>query len=137
MKNILAFCFLSISLLAKSNEKKVWFSNSQLEIFSYKENCHDQLNGIQQEKVMFVFQNKTGNRLSVSFERQLWFDNRLAKQSPAESRFTILVEPNQTLQGNCTLKDKALVVYSKQLNLKGKELTNFTIENIQVITLQK
>lgn len=137
MKKLLLPFVLLISLVAKSTEKKIWFNNNQLEITSIKQACSDLQNGIEQEKMLFTFQNKTNNKLSVSFERQLWFDNQKANQSSTENRFVMVLEPNQTLQGNCTLKDKALVVFSKQLNLKGRELSKLTIENIQITTLEK
>ncbi len=119
-------------MLLKAEQPKEAFSNEQLSVTYTYSNCHDNQNGIRQEKVLLSFQNKTNQTITVSFDRNLWYNDVALNTSGNEKRFTVELKPNQQIAGECATKDKAFVIFSKQLDIKGRQLTKFALDNISI-----
>ena len=127
------FCFM----LLKAEQAKEVFNNEQLSITYSNSDCHDNPNGIHQEKVLLTFQNKTQQTITVSFDRNLWYDNVALNTSGNEKRFTVVLAPNQQITGECATKDKAFSIFSKHLDFKGRSLTKFALENVSISKTDK
>ncbi len=123
-------CFGCFALQAQ--QPKSIYTNEEVSISSITTRCHDKQNGIHQEKVLLSFTNTSANAIEVSFERNLWYDDVPLNVSEGERRRTVRLNAGATIAGSCDSKDKALFVFSKHLDLKGKTLTKFSIDNISV-----
>lgn len=124
-------------MLLKAEQPKEAFNNEQLSINYTYSNCHDNPNGIHQEKVLLSFQNKTNQTIEVSFDRNLWYDDVALNTSNIEKRFTVVLAPNQQVTGECSTKDKALSIFSKHLDIKGRQLTKFALDNVSISKTDK
>jgi hypothetical protein len=120
-------------------EPKVIFQNNFVKITSSTEQCHDNQNGIHQEYTFLSLQNLSSQKLEVSYKKELWYDGKCINciKSSEEYKFKVVLEPNQTLSGNCTKKEKALSIFSKFLNMKKAELTKFELRNIEIKNITK
>jgi hypothetical protein len=120
-------------------ESKVIFQNNFVKITSSTEQCHDNQNGIHQEYTFLSLQNLSSQKLEVSYNKELWYDGKCINciKSSEEYKFKVVLEPNQTLSGNCTKKEKALSIFSKFLNMKKAELTKFELRNIEIKNITK
>lgn len=120
-------------------EPKVIFQNNFVKITSSTEQCHDNQNGIHQEYTFLSLQNLSSQKLEVSYNKELWYDGKCINciKSSEEYKFKVVLEPNQTLSGNCTKKEKALSIFSKFLNMKKAELTKFELRNIEIKNITK
>lgn len=115
-------------------EGNISFSNAQAAISYTKTNCIDQPNGIEQEKLLFTFTNKTNKNITISFERKAVYEKngKAIPTSSDHSGYTIQLLPNQVISGTCETKDNRLVLFSKQLNLVASQLQAFDISNVKI-----
>ena len=113
---------------------ETYFRNSQVEILYRYFDCHDETNGIHQEKVFFKFINRTGNKLLVSFAKELFY-NRSHSISTDEKVYKLYLQPNKVVEGFCSDKDTVFYIFSKQLNFNSTMLQNFELKNIEVKTI--
>ena len=120
------------------NQPKI-FQNSLIEITASTEQCHDIKNGLHQEYKFLTIKNLTAQKVEVSYNKEMWYDGKCmnCNKTSEEYRFKVILEPNQSVSGNCGKKDKALSIFSKMLDMKKSELTKFEIKNIEVKTLSK
>ena len=125
---LVLFAMLVQTSFAQSNWKSD-FKNDRLEIqHSYTE-CHDEANGIHQEKVLFRFVNLTNSEIEVSFNQELDYGNK-SKVQRDQKNYVLKLQAGEQLAGTCNDKFGALVVFSKQLNLTGRSLKRFDLSNI-------
>lgn len=112
---------------------------SEMEInYRYAE-CHDNANGIHKSIVLLQFVNLTGNHLSVSFDKKLWYDSGkcFGCDNSPEQHFGLRLSPNQTLTGSCDdKKTTSLFIFDKMLEVKSSKLVKFELANIQIIKVQ-
>jgi len=127
-------CFLSSSLF--SADWTTYFKNEKVEIQYQYADCHDEHNGIHQQKVFLRFVNLSNQKEEVSFTKELAFSN--GKTSNADARiFTVQLNANEEKTGDCLNKtDNALYLFSKQLNFSSTELRKFELKNISIKTIQ-
>ncbi len=134
MKNLgMLWCLLLIytSLTAQN---KSYFSNDKIEILQNVADCHDDENGIHKQFVFFTLKNKTNEAIRVSYKKQLWYNGTCTtcNSDSKEQQFSIVLNPNETIQGTCDKNNKALSVFSKMLNMKKSELTRFELTDIKI-----
>lgn len=117
---------------------KNYVRTPELEInFRYAE-CHDVVNGTHKSIVLLQFVNLTGKQLSVSYNKQAWY-NDVCKgcENTPESRMGIRLAPNETKTGSCNDKQaRQLTIFNKMLNVKAAELQKFELGNLQITTVQ-
>lgn len=110
----------------------------ELEInYRYAE-CHDTQNGTHKSIVVLQFVNLTGNQLSVSYNKQAWY-NDVCKgcENTPESRMGIRLAPYETRTGACDdKKTKAVYIFDKMLDVKSAALQKFELANLQITTVQ-
>ncbi len=128
--SLLIGCFSFI--LLKAEQPKEAFNNEQLSITYANSDCHDNPNGIHQVKILLTFQNKSNQTIEVKFNRSVWYNDVLAKNEGDAAQFTVVLKPNEQLAGECNTKNKALYVFSKHLDLKGRQLTKFALNNVSI-----
>ena len=133
--SLLIGCFSFI--LLKAEQPKEAFNNEQLSITYTNSNCHDNPNGIHQEKVLLSFLNKTNQTITVTFDRNLWYNDVALNTSGNEKKFTVVLAPNQQITGQCSTRDKALSIFSKHLDFKGRQLTKFALDNVLITKTDK
>lgn len=114
---------------------KTYFKNTQIEIqYCYTE-CHDETNGIHQQKILLRFVNLTNTKTEVSFQKELTYSPAVSVSSEAKT-YTVSLSPLEQKEGNCSLKENALYIYSKQLNFESRQLTHFDLKNISVKNIE-
>jgi hypothetical protein len=118
-----------------SGEWKSYFKNNQAEILYQYSDCHDDVNGIHQQKVLWKFVNLQNAKTQIGFEREQLYKNIKANSSDPKT-FSIVLLPNETKEGVCSDKDNVLFIFVKQLNFTSSELGRFELKNISVTTIQ-
>jgi hypothetical protein len=114
---------------------KSYFKNEQIEIQYRYADCHDEANGIHQQKVLLKFVNFTNGKTAVSFSKELNYNSSKPASTDVKT-FTLLLNAGESKEGLCSEKDNALFIFSKQLNFKSDELAKFELKNISVKTIQ-
>ncbi|MFN8323881.1 MAG: hypothetical protein U0T74_14550 [Chitinophagales bacterium] len=132
--SILGLFFFSLSAMA-ADEWKSYFKNNEVEILYQYANCHDEVNGIHQQKVLFKYVNLSNHAVVISFNKQSSFTDTPASSKP-ENNCAVTLQANQTVEGRCTDKDKAFFIFSRHLNMQGRKLIAFDLKNITVKTIQ-
>lgn len=135
MKHTLTLLTMLLVVFAyATNEWKSYYSDNSVQIFYRYTDCHDDTNGIHQQKVVFRFVNLTNKNIEVSFAKQLVYSNQTA--SGADKPFSLSLLPKQTVEGTCNEKNKTLFSYAKQLNTNCAQLQEFKLTNITVKIIQ-
>lgn len=134
MKQTLTLLAVFMALFAHATDDwKSYYSDNSLNIFYRYTDCHDDANGIHQQKVVFRFVNLTNKNIEVSFAKQLIYHQAT---NGADKTFSLSLPPNQSVEGSCNEKDKALFSFVKHLNMEGAQLQDFKLTNISVTTIQ-
>lgn len=107
-----------------------FFNDGSVSVTYKRADCHDTQNDIHQQKVLLRWTNLSGKTIVVSFTKELKYTEQLATGTDAGYR--IELKPDEVKEGDCQTKDKALFIFAKHLNWKGKELTSFDLKNISV-----
>lgn len=135
MKNILFFLGILLTLsVSASGEWASYYADKSVQILYRHEDCHDEINGIHQQKVLFKFVNLTGKTISISFTKELTYTGRPA--SSGDKGYTLTLKPGQSIEGDCTYKDKTFYAFAKHLNMDGTTLQKFDLKNISVTTIE-
>lgn len=132
--SILSLFFLSLSVSA-ADDWKSYFKNKEVEILYQYANCHDEVNGIHQQKVLFKYVNLTNAAVEVSFNKQSSFSDTPASSKP-ENNCALTLQAQQSKEGTCADKDKVFFIFSRHLNMPGRKLIAFDLKNITVKTIQ-
>lgn len=138
MKNILATAsaVLICALSFATDSWTTYFKNEQIEILYRYSDCHDNANGIHQQKVLLKFINLQNKNVEVSFSKELTLSNR--KTNNGEGKLlSVMLHAHEQKEGTCNeKKDNALFLFSKQLNFSSTELKKFDLKNISVNPIQ-
>ncbi len=112
-----------------------YFKNSEVEILYRYSDCNDEINGIHRQKVLLRFVNLTQSQVKVSFAKKLAYSS--LPSNPGDVKvYSLVLQPQQTAEGVCSSKDKALFIFSRQLNLNSPQLQKFELINISVNTIE-
>ncbi|MCW5906932.1 MAG: hypothetical protein KIS94_03665 [Chitinophagales bacterium] len=121
---------LAVAFAQAADEWTSYYADNSVQIFYRYADCHDDANGIHQQKVLFRFVNLSAAKVELSFAKELTYTNTAA--NAGDKVFKISLAPNQTAEGDCQTKDKALFAFSKFLNRQAQQLTKFELKNISV-----
>lgn len=132
MKNIL---LLAVALCCAISSKaaddwKLYFSNGYIEIYYTYTDCHDEANGLHQQKILYRFVNKSSTNVEVSFSKDLYYTDSSPITTEAVNK--IVVNKMQQVEGDCSTRNNALYTFIKQLNIQARELKKCELKNITV-----
>lgn len=133
--NFLFLVSLLFAMPSIAADWQIYFENTQLAIYKQTVECNDDSKGIYQEKVFFKFENKTADKVGVSFDKKTEFS--LSKAPSDQIAYAITLESKETKEGSCNLKDKTLVTFSRFLNkpelarLVSVEISNIKIQKVK------
>ena len=133
----LVLTFLTIAMVTSASAAEEWksyFKNNEVEVLYRYSDCHDDANGIHQQKILLKFVNQQNKKVEVFYTKQLDFSKQAG--TPDVRDFSVQLEPNATVEGTCTVKDNRLYIFSKQLNFEATKLEKFELKNIIVKPLQ-
>src|SRR5687767_1562486 len=95
---------------------KIYFKNEEVEVLYRYSDCHDEVNGMHQQKILLKFVNLSAKDTEISFSEDLVYNGSTASSGDVKS-YRIELKPNETKEGVCSGKDRALYIFSKQLNV--------------------
>lgn len=132
MKNLLLLtvAFFCFTVAQAANDWKLYFSNESIEIYYTYTDCHDEANGLHQQKILYRIVNKSNSNVEVSFSKELHY----AESNPTRTDIVnkIVVYKAQQVEGDCSTRNNALYTFVKQLNIQGRELKKCELKNITV-----
>ena len=114
---------------------KTYSKKDQIEIRYRSADCHDEVNGIHQQKILLQFINLSNEIKEVTFSKELIYSGSASVANDVKS-YSLLLQPGETKEGLCSDKNKVLFIFSKQLNLQSRELEKFELKNISTKTIQ-
>ncbi len=136
----LIFASLSVSNISaqETNAEKVeWQLYSELngiQIYYKKVECNDVHNGIFSEYVYFQIVNTTNVAMNVSWDEEIWRDNKCMScgKNPAEFHKEFVIDAGDIIEPTCKTK-RQLKMFSKFLNnISPSELTQFKLNNLTI-----
>lgn len=132
----LAFVVFSFFILSHTHERDVWtnyISSDEFKI-SYKSfQCVDDINGTDHNYILLRFENKTNEKISISYKQELWYDNVCVncESTSNEHIKTIELQPNEVIEGKCNSNSKYKIFQNMPSGLTKRSLTKFELKDIQ------
>lgn len=118
------------------NSWQTYKSLPEADIFFKLEQCHDNVNGIHREYVLLKFVNKTNNRIKLSWNMERYEADVCTTCNKDEYKYSLELDPNQSVEGECATHDKKLSVFVKHLDLpNAKPYSKFELGSLTVTTL--
>ncbi len=130
---LLAMLFIVPAMAAE--EWKSLFKNSEVEVLYRYTDCHDEANGLHQQKILLKFVNLQNRAVEVFYTKELTFSNAQTDK-PDVREFSVTVPANATVEGDCSSRDNRLFIFSKQLNFSATQLEKFELKNITIKPVQ-
>ncbi|MCH2235232.1 MAG: hypothetical protein MK078_13360 [Crocinitomicaceae bacterium] len=85
--------------------------------------------------VLLKVENTTSQTIKIEWDLKIWYNDVEHKKDIAdgENHYTITLEPNQSIEGDCGTPNGALYIYKDFLIYEAKQkLTHFELSNITV-----
>ncbi len=122
----------SFHSLAQTNWKNYY--DDQIATIEYRYfDCHRPEVGIHTQDIYLRFTNHTQATITISYHKQIAYNNKPANAPSAENTFVVTLKPGEVLEGSCGLKDKRLYIFVKMLDGTSQSvLTAFDLVNIKV-----
>ncbi len=114
---------------------KTYFKNNEVEVLYRYTDCHDEANGLHQQKILLKFVNLQNKKVEVFYTKELTFSNT-TNAAPDARVFSVQLEPNATVEGDCSTRNNALYIFSKQLNFSSTQLSKFGLKDFSVKPIQ-
>lgn len=125
------FCVIAFA----ADDWKTYLKNNQTEILYKYSDCHDNVNGIHQEKILLKIINLQDVKTEVSFSKELTYGSFKPALGDIKT-YSVQLQPHEAKEGGCSEKSGALVIFSKQLNFNSTRLEKFELKDISVKTIQ-
>jgi len=114
----------------------IYLQNSEFKIEYKYTNC-DPSRGFDFEGVIFKITNLSSNKIALSWHKLLYYAGSCRTcDYPEEYSFTISIEPNSSIEGNCNPDSGYnLKLFSKfidQAYSQGDQLTSFKLGNLSI-----
>lgn len=133
----LIFTFFAAQVNGQQTEWQKYKSVDGIDIFYQETECNAE--GVPpQIAIILKFVNTTNKSITIEWDLQVWYNGVQQKEHIAddEDHFSLTIQPNQSIQGNCETPFGALYIYKDFTIYKAKQkLTRFELSNIKV-TLQ-
>ncbi len=126
---VLLGCLAMLNMQA-ADDWQVYYHDAGLTISYCYADCHDVTNGIHQQKVLLKFTSTAATAVQVSFGRNLQYEGQAV--SAGDHNYTVTLKAGETVEGTCETRNKALYIFSKQLNTAGSVLKTFILSNLSV-----
>lgn len=140
IKNILLPLFLFIILASWMGPGTfdIAFENKKITIESYNKDYKDVKNGHHKEYKLLLIENKTANKIAVTYTTEVYYNNKCYSCSnPKEYTFTKIIEAKSAIKTDAKAREKGLAIYAKMLDgVKASSLTKFEIKNVKVKTIK-
>lgn len=132
MKHFLLVLLGNLAMLNSraADDWKVYYHDSGVTIEYRYADCHDAVNGIHQQKIFLKFTSTAKSAVQVTFNRNLQYQGQPA--SGGDHSYSLVLKAGETVEGDCDSHNKALYIFSKQLNTTGSVLNTFVLSNITV-----
>ncbi len=133
---ITILCFLNS--IVNTGQWQVIFENEQLRIEKMQSECLDNVNDINQRKILLKFTNKTTEKIKISYEKKLSYTLTSGKdqETKTDKAYEVLLGAGEIKQGTCENRDKNLFVFEKYLDRSASELKKFELVNIKVQSIE-
>lgn len=132
----IAVLFLGLSSFTVSEDQwREYFQNDQVKIEANAGQCDNKQAGISKSYIFLRVSNKSSQKVEVSFTKELWYGETCNGCSGEETKSTVVLQPNQTIEGTCESAFKDLKIFQGMANgSKGtkQRLTKFEIKNVNV-----
>lgn len=108
----------------------------QVDIMYKMEQCHDEVNGMHREYAILKFVNKTNNKLKLTWNLERYEGTSCSTCGKDEYNYSLELNPNETIEGNCVTQDRLTTVFVKHLDLPNHTtFTKFELGNLTVTQL--
>lgn len=133
--NLLAYISYLLLQTASPNWQ-TYKTTPEVDVLYRTEQCHDEANGIHRENILLKFVNKTDKKVTVSWQLESYYNNACATCGKDEYKFTLTLEPNAAVEGNCSSVGHDLRIFVKHLDLPNhKNFTKFELGNLNTSVL--
>lgn len=142
MKYISVFILFLLFFSLKSNAQNSWSLNQEKEgvsIFTKDVFC-DVIQGFDRDLILFKIVNTNNNDIQVSFKLKRWVDNVClnCNSNSSEDYRLYNIQASETIEGDCdNFRSTNLSLFVKfnddNYSNTPKVLTNYSIENIQIV----
>lgn len=105
-----------------------YYSSAGIKVMYRYADCHDDANGIHQQKVLLRFENTTNSNIGLTFSRVSDYGNN---SNISEAACELNIASHSFLEGDCSSKNKCLFFFAKHLNMDGRKLRGFELINIK------
>lgn len=127
---LLAVALFSATVLKAADDWKLYYQNESIAIYYIYTDCHDQANGLHQQKVLYRIVNKSNAKLEVSFNKELLYTN--SKLITPDVISKVIVNKGEQVEGDCSTRNTALYTFVKHLDIPGRQLQKCELKNITV-----
>lgn len=111
-------------------------STPQVDVMYKMEQCHDEVNSIHREYVILKFVNKTNNKIKLTWNMERYDATGCGTCGNDEYKYSLELDPNQTVEGNCATQDNKTTVFVKHLDLPNySTFTKFELGGLIVTVL--
>lgn len=132
--NLLAY--ISYLLLqTASSDWQTYKTTPEVNVFYRTEQCHDEANGIHRENILLKFVNKTDKKVTVFWQLESYTNNECNTCGKDEYKFSLVLNPKASVEGNCSSVGHDLKIFVKHLDLPNhKTFTKFELGDLKVYT---
>lgn len=113
---------------------QVVYETNEIIITAKTEQCFSVKNGIDHNYKLLSIENKTGSELSVTFEKELWYNNNCVtcEGNPDEHKVSLTIPAENLIQGNCQKDHRELMIFhSSNQEFITDRLTKFQLNNVK------
>lgn len=116
------------------NQKVILFEDSQIRVESNFVEYQEPNRSVIKNYLILSFVNKTREKLSINFSKELYYNNTCSSCGFAESNFSVILNKREIKTGTCEIgSDKALKVFhSFKTGESERKLTDFRITNVSI-----
>jgi len=121
-----------------SNSWDLVMENEKIAIFTKYSDCSQPSEGFFFEYLLFKVENKTGNRVYVTWDFDYSYDNKTRDpESDDEIFVNCIVEPLTSVEASClSNENRHLRLFVREKNKAGaSQLTNFSINSLKISNL--
>ena len=122
------------SIFATAQQWKEYATVDGVKIYNAEVECRDN-NVPPQLAVLLKIENTTNQSITIEWDLKIWYNGVEHKKDIAdgENHYSITLDPNQSIEGDCGTPNGALYIYKDFLVYEAKQkLTNFELSNITV-----
>ncbi len=134
--NLIFFASVGFSQTNQNNSDwKLYIERNGVQFYTKTVKCHDEVNGIHKEVVLIKATNTTSYKFEIKWKNEIWYDNNCVNcnSKSKEYQFSMILEGDQSKEGDCINKEQGLNIFSKFLNYSDKSvLTKFNLIDLEV-----